>query len=93
MYEKLIWKVACVILIITSVSLFIPALSVVYFSYARYAIYVAFVLGIIATLLSFKVAVKKGVASGYILATIKFIVLSCIFVIAYTMFAVTHSGI
>ncbi|MFV1872977.1 MAG: hypothetical protein ACMZ64_06635 [Oleiphilus sp.] len=93
MYEKLIWKVACVILVITSTALFIPALSSVYSAYARYAIYIAFLLGVIATLLNFKVAVQKGGTAGYVLATIKFLVLSTIFAISYTMFAVTHSGI
>jgi len=93
MYEKLIWKSACVILVITTVALFVPILSGIYFSYGRYAIYVAFVLGVVATILSFKAAAQKGGTSSYVLATIKALAFSGIFAISYTILAVTHSGI
>lgn len=92
-WEKLTRKVAYTFLIFTSAIAFLPALSSVYSSYGRYSIYIALLLGVLATIMSFKIALAKSTAYAHIWAIIKLFVLAGAVYSAYLIFAMKYSGI
>jgi len=92
-WEKLLRKVAYTFLIFTSAIAFLPSLSSVYSSYGRYIIYIALLLGMLATILSFKIALAKGSAYTHIWAIFKLLVFAGAVYSAYLIFAMKHSGI
>jgi len=92
-WEKLSRKVAYTFLIFISAIAFLPALSSAYSSYGRYTIYIALLLGVLATILSFKIALVKGSAYAHIWAIFKLLVLAGAVYSAYLIFAMKHSGI
>ena len=92
-WEKLSRKVAYVFLIFTSAIAFLPSLSSTYSSYGGYIIYIALLLGVLATILSFKIALAKGSAYTHIWAIFKLLVLAGAFYSDYLIFSMPHSGI
>ena len=91
-YEKLIWKVVIAILVLTNATLYLPALTGVYFTYGGYAIYVAFVLGVAATILCYKSAAQKSGAFSYVLATMKTLAFGGVIAVSYNILLSAHSG-
>jgi hypothetical protein len=91
--DRFVWVFACIFCTFSTVLLFIPALSDLYFSIGRYIIYVAFFISSFAVALTWHHSYKLKGWRNYAMATIKTLVLAAIFFMAQVMFVATKSGI
>jgi hypothetical protein len=91
--DRFVWVFACVFCTVSTVLLFIPALSNLYFSIGRYIIYLAFFISSFAVALTWHRSYKLKGWKNYAMATIKTLVLTAIFFITATIFVASHSGI
>jgi len=91
--DKIVWLLACIICIATTVMLFIPITGSPYFLVGRYGMYLAFFVSLFAISLTWARSIKLKGWRNHILATIKTVVLISVFSIAYVILAAFHSGI
>jgi hypothetical protein len=91
--DRFVWVFACIFCTLSTVLLFIPALSDLYFSIGRYIIYLAFFISSFAVALTWHRSYKLKGWRNYAMATIKTLVLAAIFFMAQVMFVATKSGI
>ena len=91
--DILVWVLAVGICVTTTLLLFIPATGNIYFSVGRNLINVVFFIGLISIGLIWVRSFKLKGWRNHIMAVIKSAVLVTIFVAAYVILAVSHSGI
>ncbi len=91
--DNFVWVLACTICTVTTAFLLNPSLANLYFSFGRYFIYFAFLIGSGAIgLIWFRSYKLKG-WRNHAMAAIKTIVFAAIFFTAFVILIVSHSGI
>ena len=91
--DRFVWVLACSLCTAATAFLFIPALANFYFSYGRYFIYLSFIIGLVAIVLTWYRSYRLRGWRNYVMAVIKTIVLMAVFSAAFIILIVTHGGI
>lgn len=91
--DRFVWVLACSLCTVATAFLFIPALANFYFSYGRYFIYLAFIVGLVAVVLTWYRSYRLQGWRNHVMSAIKTVVLIAVFSAAFIILIVTHSGI
>lgn len=91
--DRFVWVLACSLCTVSTAFLFIPVLANFYFSYGRYFIYLAFIIGLVAIALTWYRSYRLKGWRNHVMAVIKTVVLVAVFSAAFIILIVTHSGI
>lgn len=91
--DRFVWGLACCLCVVATVFLFVPALANFYFAYGRYFIYVAFIVGLVAIVLTWYRSHRLQGWRNHVIAAIKTVVLVIVFSVACIILIVSHSGI
>ena len=91
--DRFVWVLACSLCTVSTAFLFIPDLANFYFSFGRYFIYLAFIIGLAAIVLTWFRSYRLQGWRNYVIAAIKTVVLVAVFSVAFIILIVTHSGI
>lgn len=91
--DKYLWISACLLSLSTTSLLFIPLTASLYFSLARYIIYVVLAVGLAASVLIWHRSFKLSGWRNHVMALLKSVVLFFSCSSAVVVFIMSHSGI